>query len=232
MSIENNNNSTKEIQKIKIVPVENIIPDINTDKLTTIEEQLKKIGDDDSSRKKLEFGSPQGTPYGSFVESNYRTDENIRKAFEKFKDQIVIELAAGWIPCGYYLANIAGAKAYIAEEPYWPDKIAKEFNYQLEAYKYKNLREIPVAIVPEDMLTFLKRLPDNSVSIFTTGIDEAILEYKYMELVKKEMTRVLSKNGAIIAYEAYLQPTGLENERIYLQKNRATFNILTKNPVK
>jgi len=143
MPIENSSNSREEINKIKIVPVENIIPGINIDKLPAIKEQLEKTGDDGSSRKRLEFGSPQITSYGSEAKHGFLTDEKVRKAFEKFKDQIVVELAAGWTPYGYYLANASGAKAYAAEKPYWADKILK------------NLRDIPASIVPEDMLTFL-----------------------------------------------------------------------------
>ncbi|SRR3989344_2020916 len=155
MPIENSSNSREEINKIKIVPVENIIPGINIDKLPAIKEQLEKTGDDGSSRKRLEFGSPQITSYGSEAKHGFLTDEKVRKAFEKFKDQIVVELAAGWTPYGYYLANASGAKAYAAEKPYWADKILKEFNYPLEANDFKNLRDIPASIVPEDMLTFL-----------------------------------------------------------------------------
>lgn len=73
---------------------------------------------------------------------------------------------------------------------------------------------IPFSIAQEDILSFLKRLPDNSVSLFASGIDAHIMgtyhgeiysdqeRYKknleYVDALNKEFYRVLDPQGVFI----------------------------------
>ena len=75
--------------------------------------------------------------------------------------------------------------------------------------KKKGKEKIPASIVPEDMLSFLKRLPDNSISILCSGIDYFIITHDYGYQVKEEISRVLDPNGALLNYSSEIVPSSL-----------------------
>lgn len=219
----------KEIAS-NVVPVVEIIQDIDTSGMPSLENWQRP-------KKEQGFGSPQCTWYAGKLWELFNIDAQVKKAFRKFEDQIVIDLGAGESENGYFLAEASGAKAYIAVEPYWADRLSGHFKssnlntlYQRpEENKSQSLKNIPIAIAPEDMLTFLKRLPDNSVSILISGVNEAILgsnvfnKNEYINNVKNEIKRVLSSDGALIAFSSYVFiPSGLTKEQIYLDVIQAT----------
>jgi|GEM_PF-1691457 len=79
---------------------------------------------------------------------------------------------------------------------------------RMDKYLSREL-DIPVALVPEDMTTFLKRLPSNSVSVLTSGIDRQIISDKYIPEIESEIVRVLSPSGALISWRSILTPKEL-----------------------
>lgn len=118
--------------------------------------------------------------------------------------QIVIDLGAGNIHG--YLASIAGkAKGYVAVDKYQdlsdlyrdPKKVSETIKetYLLQA---QGKLAIPAAVEKEDMLTFLRRLPSNSVSIISSGHFGLFQNDRYIDEVQKEMDRVLSPDGFLI----------------------------------
>ena len=109
----------------------------------------------------------------------------------------------------------AKAKSYVALEPAFGFDLSEELTYLLNPgtedkrgcakpqqerdRMFQKLNKIPVAVVEEDMLSFLKRLPPNSVSIWCSGIDINILpDPNYREAVSKEIVRVLHPRGAYV----------------------------------
>jgi hypothetical protein len=122
-----------------------------------------------------------------------------------FKDQTVVDLGAGAYMNGYLLVARAGAKSFIAVEPYFTEEAMesiaehkKRKQISIDKKKYQ-LKDVPTALVAEDMLGFLKRVPDNSVSVLCSGIDRDVIDNDYyVALVAEEITRVLAKNGTYI----------------------------------
>ncbi|MFZ5955680.1 MAG: hypothetical protein ACOYT4_04600 [Nanoarchaeota archaeon] len=121
-------------------------------------------------------------------------------------NQVLIDLGCGQNYYGYKIAKLCGFNAYVGV-----DKVAdKRYNVKVGGREkvpdsIRSLgfdfeeripqEEIPSVFVQEGMLTFLRRLPSESVSLMTNGVDDNIIEGKYRENVKKEIYRCLSPNG-------------------------------------
>tara|TARA_Y100000034_G_scaffold87951_1_gene105504 strand:- start:8080 stop:8790 length:711 start_codon:yes stop_codon:yes gene_type:complete len=75
--------------------------------------------------------------------------------------------------------------------------LAKDIDLEL-------LDSIPISIVAEDALKFLKRLPDKSVSILTCGTCDIVSkDPQYINEVNQNMKRVLHPYGDCISYMSY-----------------------------
>jgi hypothetical protein len=71
---------------------------------------------------------------------------------------------------------------------------------------------IPASIIQDDFLSFLKRLPDDSVSVFTFGIDSNIIpDEGYRQEISREIQRVLSQKGAYLTYTSDIPKGELVN---------------------
>jgi hypothetical protein len=185
--------------KLKMVPVQDLIPNIN----------LQDFGKEqkiDTGQFKTASNDYSNIFYGFFIEPiehpprpngaiEKETLEKAEKILHRLKGQIVVDLGASDWPWIYKTANMFEARAYIGVDitpfgRYFKSKVEREVS---------DIR-IPASYVQEDMLTFLKRLPDNSVSIFACGIDCYILNdnLDYIENLEKEIARVLSFNGVCV----------------------------------
>ncbi len=127
-----------------------------------------------------------------------------------YKDQIVVDLGAGQRPLGHLIAAAGEAKAYIAVEPNHYDHLKERLlgggGYHTSEHHLPNT---PSAVVKSDALSFLKRLPDESVSIFVSGLDDYIItDDKYIEEVEREIARVLNPHGAFISWDSVFRIHG------------------------
>jgi len=131
--------------------------------------------------------------------------------------QVVVDLGAGRELFAYNLAHEHGARAYIGVEP----------NHFAQLDAASDAAKMPFYVVGEDMLSFLQRLPDNSVSLFVFGIDDFILQgaESYKKNVEAEMARVLHPQGAeIMGRDSILSPLGIAQYASFDVRNR------TENP--
>lgn len=172
--------------------------------------------------------------------SQFKNNEEVREAVKIFQDQIIVDLGAGENGNGYRLAQRMGAKAYIGIEPYrnlqedisnkknpstvkknlelmCKEKLEEEANKGFsftqewiddEIDYYTN--KIRFSLSDQDMLAFLKALPDKSVSVMAGGIDENILRDEKLSAVSDEIKRVLHPNGAFLSVGSDLIPNELE----------------------
>ena len=222
--------SGKETDRRESVPfedttisVEELIPGLNTNCLT-----LKKKGEtfptlayDFNPAELRDRSQPLGMAV-SFAENllylGYIGDTGKKEAQEVldrvFGGQIVVDLGAGSDLIGYKVACKAGAKGYVAVEPYFATDAAVNLAIRKGLYKPSNEfmipfdvksssepipTNIPAALVGETMLTFLQRLPNNSVSILMSGIDRLIMPNSaYRAAVACEIHRVISKDGGYV----------------------------------
>jgi len=176
---------------VDIVSLDKILPEIGTSGLTPV----KKIAE---GKGRVFFVSkwdptPKGRSVGSdsFLEAWIDYDDS---EFEEIRGQVLVDLGAANFKAGYLFALKHGAKAYIGIEPFVYMGL-----YLALARLDINGDKIPASIANDDMLTFLKRLPDNSVSILTSGIDNIVIKNEdYISQTSEEIFRTLSPNGAHI----------------------------------
>lgn len=205
------------------VSPDEIIHGINLDKITTGATRLQeayKHGNEDLGKvfvkeksRAIAGHKSDALPFADealgtlFVDARDFHGETIRELRTLFKDIPVIDLGAGQSRNGYLLASFVGAKGYIGVEPYnWrmltdvmiqghgDDSVKKEF-----PELYGNSTDIPYSVAAEDALTFLKRLPDHSVGVFSFGTDHTIIiDRKYIRLVIQEIRRVIHPKSALL----------------------------------
>lgn len=144
------------------------------------------------------------TFFSAVINENKDTRDAFSEYAKQFKGQIVVDLGAGITNRGYTLAGFTDAKAYVGVEPSIRnfERLKGILTYQTGGFK---LREelgkplIPAAVVQQDMLSFLRRLPYRSVSILTSGIDGFIIrDGKYIDETNLEIERVLYPGGTYI----------------------------------
>lgn len=203
-------------KKTKIVSVTKLIPSIKTEGLTLYNPSKGINYDVNQSQVDKTTVSAFGEAVNTdFPGHDYQTTfayftlhslmhESCRQApITFFNDQIVVDLGSGAMEAGYLIAEFTGASSYIAVDPFCvPHQCIDAVGVNPYMYIDFPLRGIPAACVREDMLSFLKRLPDNSVSVLMSGIDELVMASsdapKYREQVTQEIYRVLNPNGGFL----------------------------------
>ncbi len=243
-----NDEQVEKSKKVRIVPIEELIPEIkpsqeepveginyeSSDLQTSYAETFFKMQVGKILHSSREFLKEQFPSESAKQESLY--DETLSILKEKFKDQIVVDLGFGNSDIGFFLASLLGAKAYVAVDNYpinknkldgltetkineklvdstnmlkggeWEEKNRKILQKVITA------KAIPVSIVKDNILDFLRRLPDNSVSFFAFGVDiNMIPDDKYIEAVNREMQRVLSQKGGYLELRSAFEVGGTNN---------------------
>lgn len=148
---------------------------------------------------------------GNSIEGEDYDLEQIKELEHFFKGKVVVDLGAGGTPAAYYIARVCGARAYIGAEPNhfsslydslhneWQNKSAEEAFPIL-----KDRAAIERIVVGEDMRDFIKRLPDDSVCVFTFGIDDFVLDKMPGQDrgdIERNLVRVLDPKGAHLCGE-------------------------------
>ncbi|MCF7798328.1 hypothetical protein K9M74_00325 [Candidatus Woesearchaeota archaeon] len=143
-------------------------------------EDSKKYLDKTLFEKKLKEYEEAINSKRPFAEYGINPHNEIKKyeSLQKFKNQIVFDLGAGEFPGSVYkLLSKVKAKGYIGVEAL-NFEVAKE-NLEEDVNYYKQEKyfdyELPLHIIDSDMKTVLKKIPDNSASFITSGIDWAII---------------------------------------------------------
>lgn len=166
--------------------------------------------------------------------SNLMEKSKLWKNLAALKDQVVIDIGCGFsLQNTYMLSCMLKASGYIGVDAFFnPNNIAASMNQQKVNEFFRNnrfsvrgerefkdeIKAIPVSAEQEDMLSFLRRLPDNSVSIISSGIDGHVLGVNskkdkngLAEKIEIEIQRVLSDSGVYINFESFFMPEGLDN---------------------
>lgn len=165
---------------------------------------------------KLSKRARQSNPFAADL--FYLSLKEFVKVFRRFKGQIVVDLGTGVIPYGYIFAYLARARGYIAVERYWAARVRRALidptsaNWDnagifiYEPIKRRGYLAPPAAVAAEDALSFLKRLPDHSVSVFASGFDKILLPHAYRQKLAMEIARVVSTTGAFVSYFSDISP--------------------------
>jgi hypothetical protein len=223
-----------DVRQYWVSPVD-LIPGLRTNGLE-LSKDAKKLGAiastniDELERKVGVYAhtTTLETPYASRVTSVLRNlEEDDKEAFEriknKFKGKPLVDLGAGGSALGFQIAVMLGASAYIGVEPYNTFRLADTLDYEIHDARGKHLlvREKmkfhtpPFTVVSEDSLKFLKRLPDKSVNILSSGTDNNILpNEEYAVMNAKEIARVLDSAALFYdsVFEVLEKEEGFKNE--------------------
>ena len=218
------NNKDGEPIKVELFPVEHLIPDIKAEHTEAVHGVDYKSND---------FEDAFVTEFISQVLSRYTDDQEVWPILqERLTNQVVVDLGAN-NSLGYFLSLILGAKGYIGVDKFHHkaledrlrettsksiEEMIKQFGLFstsktlfAEGEKPEPKKDlIPASVVSEDMLSFLQRLPNDSVSIFTFGITYEIITPTYSEAVSKEIQRVLNRQGIYITDNSSIPSNNLK----------------------
>jgi len=227
-----NKKETKEESLDILVPVQELVPGINLGEIEKFRPKNYKNScgekfDDYFVGKIWKTINPQ--IFRNKIkkcEQNQERIQSIRErrvfddALSHFQDQIVVDLGAGNTFVSYYIMTLIGAKGYVGVDKFHVDTLKSHLKYKdfkkyaKDEFAKKHMGEvkfIPASVVKEDMLTFLKRLPSDSVSIFTSGVDSHVIpNNEYRNAVEQEMARVLHPKGACVSFDSAFHPNKLK----------------------
>lgn len=151
------------------------------------------------SYKKIRAAGADGAV--SLIKRGMLESIKLREFLQSFSGQIMVDLGPGDTVDGYEIASLSGANAYVAVEPYyWVECQTKFFGYD-RMPRENNFEKIPHDIVEADALSFLRRLPDKSVSVFASQM-ESVMKPEYEIAVAQEIQRVLHPQGAFIEFDS------------------------------
>jgi len=217
---------------INLVSVESVIPGIKPeDEISTV--------DPDIGRELADFNYNR-LEYFKFIEEDDDWKKEALKMGKRMREAIVVDIGMGAYPHGFLYAAATGADSYVGVELASPwfrksqesfsDPSADSFRRlqtDLRKLKFPLGSILPkVALCHQDIVSFLRRLPQNSVSGIAGGIDYSILgNRQYVRLVDLEIFRVLNPQGAFLVYdvEGALKPQNPErsSEKIVEKSSRS-----------
>lgn len=115
---------------------------------------------------------------------------------EIFHGQVLIDIGSGGNLYGVGVAEMLQAKGYVGIEPY-------DF-YRVRRAAADLDKSIPMALVAEDALTFLKRVPNKSnVSFLLSNMNVSVIPNSFMrEEISREIKRALSPYGGVLIYKS------------------------------
>lgn len=168
------------------------------------------------------------------------SDEKKDTALELFRGQIIVDLGAGTNERGYILSQLLKGKAYIGvnlRDPYKLKRGLEHLNSEPNEHDiftnhlrkipgvYK--RHIPFSVVHSDALTFLRRLPNNSVSVIMGGFGPDVTndDYQYRKDISKEINRVLDPKGGFLNYQSHISDFDKDEEMEVVYDLRQELNI-------
>ena len=215
-------------QKVSILPVEVLIPGIKPDLETPkLSKEAKETGNDCGfNRSGHSFDNTYLDKMLGFAKDKFNQEfftKFIKGVREKLRGQIIVDLGAGSTNLGYCTSLLFGADKYVAVEKF--ENTLKNLTGELSKINLKDgeilldkpglydgrkmLKEqkivpiyklIPAALIQDKMLHFLRRLPDHSVSILTSGINYALIDNtEYRDAIAREIERVLDPNGVYVS---------------------------------
>jgi hypothetical protein len=168
--------------------------------------------------------------------------ERLKKLRKYFNEIPMVDLGAGITRYSYLLARYLGAKGYIAVEPHKHSMLEpvlvnlEDPSPEDELRCFDDIEEakkIPFAVAAEDMLTFLKRLPDHSVGILSSGTDSYVMYGgvrsdedrqrvdEYIQSVIKEIARVLHPQSVLLSTNSII---GTESGKLLEKSEEDSFS--------
>jgi hypothetical protein len=106
------------------------------------------------------------------------------------------------------------SREYLSTRNYSDRETMRMLQDNMDIYLADFKKRIPAALIPEDVLKGLKRLPTSSVSVLAAGIDRVIVsDDEYASAVEEQIERVLHPDGAFISIFSRFNPIRLRKDK-------------------
>lgn len=181
------------------------------DKMTeTKEASLEELGilKDGISIKDIKKIQSKGEldSWKSFIENHFdNLERNIDLIKDSFRNQIVVDLGAGITDLGYKLATLADAKAYVGVESHNANYLRAALHTCSKLKNIRGKKPIPYSALDLDMLSFLRCVKDDSISMIGAGIDDFVIhDGEYGGPLNDEIERTLSPTGGFLSIKSEL----------------------------
>ena len=178
-------------------------PDLNPQKLSEIETIIPGIRPPLPLESKELYKAIRPADVSSNISEELRKSPRLRKFFKSFAGQVVVDIGPGNALSGYDIALFSKAKAYVGVEPYEFIRNLEQMLAVADKMLVTPSPQIPRTAIQADALSFFRRLPDKSVSIFASQL-ESVMVQRYSDDLVQEIERVLHPKGVFIEYDSHL----------------------------
>lgn len=215
--------------KEKLIALSELIPGINEEGIVSLDSFSPNAGEhyEDRVLKGLDLTHQFSAEIlDGLIRLEVSEPEMFRKFQERFSEVTIVDLGAGGgnyenSSTGYFIASMLKAKGYVGVEPFnWRD-IFKSFLTSdgvmyadvggIDEKWVNNVEPIPFNIVVDDAVSFLKRLPNESVFLLSAGLRDVVSDTSYGNELRQEMLRVLKNHGICLANNSWLPEGFSEN---------------------
>ncbi|MBI4145672.1 hypothetical protein HY493_05730 [Candidatus Woesearchaeota archaeon] len=156
---------------------------------------------------------PKGFPgrmldaaFAPILISRIAISEPLRDDLRRLRGQTLVDIGCGMSGAGYLIACRFGVRSYVGVDVFF-ENLRPDARPCLPGAVEDR---IPVAWERQDMLDFLTRLPERSVSVLATGIDVCVIpSFKHLQRIGEQITRVLHDDGLAITYSSDIEPPRL-----------------------
>lgn len=213
--------------RVWVVPASRLIPGLDTGKSVAGIRDASFYSDDQLAQHPYPHSADTGyfspsrmdTLWNSFASITPATKQEIQ---HRFSGYILVDIGSGGQLFGLNLANLLGARGYVAVEPH---------DYFRARHTIQSVSSpIPRALVAEDGLTFLQRLPNQSpVCFLLSNIHGLVIPNGQMRsAISREMKRTLSKTSAILLHKSDFFVGDHDLNTLWLLPDKAIdFRLLT-----
>lgn len=148
---------------------------------------------------------------------------NMHKLYQKITDQ---ESLRGTGELNKFIKRMYTFASTISA---YDEETVKKLQQGIEEYFEKGAGKVPAALVAEDIVVALKRLPSDSVSVLACGMDRCMIsDDVYTALVEEQIARVLHPQGAYLGMCSRFEPEGLRKDEKASDKKSGSFVKYTK----
>jgi hypothetical protein len=169
----------------------------------------------------LTQGRAQSTPFSEHLLKAERRGVDI----VNLKNQVLVDIGAGKTAYGYGFACSTGADKYIGIELYHAEELSDSIERARNKHDWRHPESlgrtprmagvslIPYSILSMDMEEALRTLPDNSVSVLATGIDNIIIPARRISGIEYQVRRVLHHDGFFVNAWSDIRLAGMKQQR-------------------
>lgn len=219
--------SVEKRERPRLVPAAKLIPGLDEGLGENRIKDAAYYADNELSAKNQSVYHPNderwmylvsGDAFRSLFSFLRRRDEQIKERLKNiFSGNVLVDLGGGE---GYNVrvaSELFSASGYVLVDPHSFKKARRNCSSR-----------IPTSVVAEDALTFLRRVPDNSINILVSNVDYFVVNDPEMRrIISLEMGRALGGGALINDSDIFCEGIDFENwdlgSDLYVQTRKSIF---------